>query len=227
MKKESQKTLKTLSKILQIITIIGKVCSIIAIPCIILVMACVPYFVNNINVDEKELSFKVLDQKVVLMEEGKNNTNLNIMVDGNKVSSTEEGQIISIINNALKNVSKNKIIACIEITLLLAIATIIVSIMAMNVAIKLFKNIGEKETPFIDDNVLYLRKMAKLMIIVAVLEILSNLIIQSVVGSNISSSFNTYSVIEILMVFVLAIIFEYGCELQKSSKKKIYTEDSK
>ena len=225
MKKESQKSLKVLSKILQVVTIIGKVCSIIAIPCIVLVMICTPYFINNINVDNKELSFKVFDQKIILMEEGKNDTKLNVMVDGEKVSQTEEGQIISIINNALKNTSKNKIIACAEIAMIFAIATIIVSIMAMNAAIKLFKNIGEKETPFIDDNVLYLKKMANFMIVVAILQILSNLIVQATIGYDINVGFNTTSVLEILVLFVLAFIFEYGCELQKGSKKKIYTEE--
>lgn len=227
MKKENQKTLKVLSKILEVITIIGKVCSIIAIPCIALVMVCTPYFINNINVDNKKIEFKVFDQNVVLMEEGKNNTNLKVKVDNELVSTTEEGQIINIINEALKNTSKSTIIICTEITLTFLVAAIIFSIIVMNYAIKLFKNIGNKETPFIEENVSYLRKMAKFMIVVAVLEILSNVIVQAISGYDIGSSFNTYSVLEILVLFILSYIFEYGCELQKDSKKTIYIEESK
>ena len=224
MKKESKKTLKVLSKILEVITIIGKVCSIIAIPCIALVMVCVPYFVNNINVDNKKIEFKVFDQNVILMEEGKNNTNLKVKVDNELVSTTEEGQIINTINEALKNTSKNTVTICAEITLTFLVATIIFSIIVMNYAIKLFKNIGNKETPFIEENVSYLRKMAKFMIVAAVLEILSNIIVQAISGYDIGSIFNTYSVLEILVLFILSYIFEYGCELQKNSKKKIYDE---
>lgn len=224
MKEESKKGLKVLSKIMEILTIIGKVCSIIAIPCIALVMVCTPYFVNNVNVTDKELSFKAGKTKVVLLDDKKSKDDLKITVAGNEV---EEKEIVEIINNALKDTSKNTIIVGVEIALAFAIATIVFSIIVLNFAIKLFKNFGNKETPFIDENVTYLRKMGIYMIVAFALSIIGSVATQIVTGYDIGNSFNTYSALEVIVVFIISYIFEYGVELQSKSKKTLYEIEKK
>ena len=93
--------------------------------------------------------------------------------------------------------------------------------MILSKAIKLFKNIRTKETPFIEENVLHLRKMAKLMVVAIVLTVISGAIINAISGYDMSNSLKEYSLFEILALFILSYIFEYGVELQKSSKKKL------
>ena len=227
MKEESKKSLKVLSKVLEIVTIVGKVCSIIAIPCIALVMICTPYFVNNVNVSDKKLSFKVGKTNVVLLEEGKNDARLKAMVDGKVVSENEEAKIVDMINDALKNTSKTNVIICVELALAFGIATIIFSIIVMNYAIKFFKNLGNKQTPFIEENVLYLRKMGIYMIVAFALPIVSNVIIDLISGYDIGTGFEMYNAIEILVLFILSYIFEYGMELQSKSKKTLYETEKK
>ena len=219
MKEESKKGLKVLSKIMEILTIIGKVCSIIAIPCIVLVMVCTPYFVNNVNVTDKELSFKAGKTKVVLLDDKKGKDDLKITVAGNEV---EEKEVVEIINNALKDTSKNTIIVGVEIALAFAIATIVFGIIVLNFAIKLFKNFGNKETPFIDENVTYLRKMGIYMIVSFILSVIGSVAVEIITGYDIGSNFNTYSALEVIVVFIISYIFEYGVELQSKSKKTLY-----
>ncbi|MBQ9012968.1 MAG: DUF2975 domain-containing protein [Bacilli bacterium] len=221
MKEKSKKSLRVLCKILEVFTIIGKVCSIIAIPFIVLLMVCTPYFVNNINVSDKKVEIKVFDQNVVLMEEGKNDASLKVKVDDKVVSENKEDEMVKKVNDALKHVSKEKLIVSTEIGLGFLIATIVVSIMILSKAIKLFKNIRTKETPFIEENVLHLRKMAKLMVVAIVLTVISGAIINAISGYDMSNSLKEYSLFEILALFILSYIFEYGVELQKSSKKKL------
>lgn len=219
MKEESKKTLKVLSKILEVVAIIGKVCSIIAIPCIALVMICTPYFINNINITDKKIDFKVGNERVVLMDSNNENTNTAISVGGNNLS---EKEIIEIINNALKDTSKTTIIVGVEIALAFAIATIVFSILVLSHAIKFFKNLGNRETPFIEENVMHLRKMAKFMIVALILPIISSSIIEIVTGYDMGNSIQMYNLFEILALFVLSYIFEYGVELQSKSKKTLY-----
>ena len=222
MKEESKNTLKVLSKILEVVTIIGKVCSIIAIPCIALVMVCTPYVINNINVTDKKIEFKIADKKVVLMEEGKNDTKLKVKVGDEVVADEEEGQVIAIVNKLLKNTSKKNVIAAAETGLAFAIATIVFSIIVMNYAIKFFRNLGTKETPFIEENVVYLRKMAKFMTVALVLPIISGAIINVITGYDMGDNVKTFDLLEILALFVISYVFEYGVELQRKSKKMLY-----
>ena len=190
-------------------------------------MVCTPYFVNNINVSDKKLEIKVFNQNVVLMEEGKNDASLKVKVDEKVVSTSKEDEIVKKVNDALKNVSKQKVIASIEIGLGFLIVTIVVSIMILSKAIKLFKNLGKKETPFIEENVIYLRKMAKLMVVAIVLTVISGAIINAISGYDMSSSLKEYSLFEILALFILSYIFEYGVELQENSKNKLYKIEEK
>ena len=221
MKEKSKKTLKVLCKILEVFTIIGKVCSIIAIPFIAILMACTPYFINNINVSDKKVEVKVFDQNIVLMEEGKNDASLKVKVDDKVVSENKEDEMVKKVNDALKNVSKEKLIVSTEIGLGFLIATIVVSIMILSKAIKLFKNIRTKETPFIEENVLHLRKMAKYIIVALIISFISNNIISAISGYDMVGNVQKYNIFEILVLFILSYIFEYGVELQKSSKKKL------
>ena len=221
MKEKSKKSLRVLCKILEVFAIIGKVCFIIAVPFIAILMACTPYFINNINVSDKKVEIKVFDQNVVLIEEGKNDASLKVKVDDKVVSENKEDEMVKKVNDALKNVSKEKLIVSTEIGLGFLIATIVVSIIILSKAIKLFKNIRTKETPFIEENVLHLRKMAKLMVVAIVLTVISGAIINAISGYDMSNSLKDYSLLEILALFILSYIFEYGEEHQKSSKKKL------
>ena len=220
MKEKSKKNLKIISKILEVITIIGKVCSIIAIPCIVLVMVFTPFFINNIKISDNKYGFKIGSTNIVLAEEGKNDASLKLSIDGEDVSSIEEAKIMDAINDALKNTSKTTIIVAGEISLAFLVATMIFSILVLNNAIKLFKNIGNKETPFIDENVLYLKNMAKFMIVAFVLPIIASVIIEIITGYDIGSKIQMYNLLEILALLALTYIFEYGVELQSRSKKK-------
>ena len=104
MKKEDQKVLKVISKVLSVLAIIGKVCAIIAIVGIAISMVVAPFAIKSISVvgtgKDTEVSFKL----------GKTNV---VLADNVKVSK-EDMVVIQKVNDALKNNSEELIIAAAE-----------------------------------------------------------------------------------------------------------------
>ena len=72
-KKEKQKKMKGLSKAIYIIARIGKIITTTAIPIVILSMIILPYLINNIDIVDNQFVFKVLDDKIKVVEEIDNN----------------------------------------------------------------------------------------------------------------------------------------------------------
>ena len=87
---------------------------------------------------------------------------------------------------------------------------------------KLFRNIYSKDTPFTLDNVNHIRKIAIMMIISIVIPIVSNTIMSVIISHELNIHISSFNIIEILIVFILSYIFEYGCLLQSKSIEKIY-----
>ena len=90
---------------------------------------------------------------------------------------------------------------------------------------KLFNNIKNNNTPFTLDNVNYIKRISYLMIalimITPVSELLFNMLIDNLENS---SGFELMSILEILIIFSMSYIFEYGYEIQKDSKGIMYEE---
>ena len=74
------------------------------------------------------------------------------------------------------------------------------------------------------DNVRYIKKMAYIMIAIILLPTVIGLLTQLISGVDLNLDFNTFSIIEILFLFSLAYIFEYGYLIQLDSKGKMYGE---
>ena len=89
----------------------------------------------------------------------------------------------------------------------------------------LFVNIYNGDTPFTLDNVNHIKKMAYLMIATIVLPSISGGIFELIMKSDLDVGFELLDVIEILFLFSMAYIFEYGYELQLDSKGKMYGEE--
>ena len=221
MKKENKKTLKVLCKILEVFAMIGKVMSIIAIPFLVMCMVLAPILINNIDIKDNTISIKGSKEKISIIETGKNNANIEVRVGDVVVAKEKEAEFLNVAKNMLGDVSKNKIVACCEIALTLGIASIVFGIIILSYTIKVFRNIRTEDTPFTEENPLYIRKIAYFMIASLVVGALSSVAIELIIGHDLSVNFSAYNIFEILLVFILSYIFEYGYELQKSSKKRI------
>ena len=213
MKKEDQKVLKVISKVLSVLAIIGKVCTIIGIVGIAISMVDAPFAIKSISVDgigkDAKVAFKL----------GKTNV---VLADNVKVSK-EDMEVIQRVTGALKNNSEELIIVAAEACLAFTIAYLVIMIIILSHAHELFENIYKDDTPFKEENAEHLKMMAILTIVALVLQgIPAGL--SEVVFKVTPKGASGASLTEILMLFVMSYIFRYGTKLQSKSKMKIYDE---
>ena len=220
-KKEKQKKMKGLSKAIYILSKIGEIVLKIGIVCILLVMIFIPFLVNNVEVKNDEIIYNN-DSKIKIVdtngEESLNISNIEILDEDSK-------DTIIMIKDVFLNNSKTKIIIVTESGLALIITYIILLIIVLKYMQKLFKNINEGDTPFTLENVKYIKKMAYIMIATIVLSGIGSGIFDLLTKSSYSIDLKSFNLIEILFLFAISYIFEYGYEIQLDSKGKMYGDE--
>ena len=119
-----------------------------------------------------------------------------------------------------------KIIGYIETSLVFLLIDIIIIIIVLSNVEKLFTNIKNNKTPFTLDNVNYIKKISYLMIALIITSSLPGTIMNILIGATDGENvFELMTILEILIIFSMSYIFEYGYELQKDSKGIMYTEE--
>ena len=219
--KDKQRKLKMLSKIIYILAKIGKILTYIAIPFIVLGMVVIPMLMNKIDIKNDRIILKDKGNIISIVEK---NDKLVINVKDAKVAEVTSAKDISKIKDFFNNNSKGTIIAAGETALGFALISIIIAILLLRRVEKLFKNINKNDTPFTYDNVEHIRRIAFLMIISIILPAVASAVIELILKVDLNIHFGAYNLIEILALYVLVYIFEYGCKLQQDSKCKIYGE---
>ncbi len=219
--KDKQRKLKVLSKIIYILAKIGKILTYIAIPFIVLGMVVIPMLMNKIDIKNDRIILKDKGNIISIVEK---NDKLVINVKDAKVAEVTSAKDISKIKDFFNNNSKGTIIAAGETALGFALISIIIAILLLRRVEKIFKNINKNDTPFTYDNVEHIRRIAFLMIINIILPAIASAVIELILKVDLNIHFGAYNLIEILSLYVLVYVFEYGCKLQKDSKCKIYGE---
>ena len=137
------------------------------------------------------------------------------------IADVDTKKDIERVRNIVKNNSTFKLVTGVE----LAIASIVLILLFTRIMLshmeKLFKNIHDGDTPFTLDNVKHIKKIAYAMILSIVIAPVCGLI-ASLMINELEFSFPTFSIIEILVIFTMAYIFEYGYEVQLDYKGKMY-----
>ena len=111
-----------------------------------------------------------------------------------------------------------------EMGMVFFVAAMILYRIAVKNLEELFVNIYNGDTPFTLENVNHIKKMAVLLIINILLPMVSELIFRIVLQMPGEVGFESTSIMEILFLFSMKYIFEYGYEIQKDSNGKIYGE---
>jgi len=214
---DKQKQVKSLSNIISLIGKIGGIVLKVAIPFIIIAMILVPFIVNNIEVEENNISFKT--DKIKLIDNNKLELYNFILIDLDEELSLEE------IKNIFNNNSKYEIIGYLEVGMVFLIVNLVIMIIILKYVENLFNNIKNNKTPFIVENVNFIKKIAYLMIALIIINPISGILFGKILGiSESSNGFELMSIIEILIIFSMSYIFEYGYEIQKDSKGIMYNE---
>lgn len=221
LKLEEQKKFKGLSKFIIILANIGKIACYIAIPLIIITMLITPYIINNLEVKENKITWKKSND-IVILEEIEDKVILKIngitMIDESK--EIVNTKIVEILNNNPKYL----IIGYIEVGLLTLIITLFLITRILTYLKILFNNFILGETPFTLENVNHIKKIAWIMIITILLPNIGGAIFMNILTTDLNIDFEIFDLVEILFLFSLSYIFEYGRLIQIESKGKIYGE---
>ena len=214
---KKQNQVKTLSNIISLIGSIGKIVLMVAIPFVIIVMLLVPYIISNVEVKGNDLSLKTENIEIV------NNKTLELF--GVAIIGVEEELEYKQVVEVFTNNSKFAIIGYLEGGFVFLLVDLIVMIIILSYVEKLFNNIKNNNTPFTLDNVIYIKRISYMMIALIMITPLSELLFNMLIDNLESSSgFELMSILEILIIFSMSYIFEYGYEIQKDSKGIMYEE---
>ena len=221
LKKEKQKKVKGLSKAIYTIARICKVFLIIGMVFLALTAVITPIIGKNIKVDTRKQKIEVFGTTAKyeikgneIELKGKNIDNVKFKVDE-----------IDKIESVLENRSITFYIVSLEILFICLIGTLVITYILLNTLDKLFVNIHDGDTPFTLENVGYVKNIAIFMIIAMVLPISTGGIYQLITNIELGIEFSLMNVVYILIVFSLAYIFEYGYEIQRDSKGKMYGDE--
>lgn len=224
-KKEKQKKMKGLSKAIYVIAKICKIMLSIAIGVIFFLMLCIPVIINGIDINGNEITVFNQEEKLVIVEE-KTDSGVNIKIyepDGEIVDEDAKELVIKA-KDFLEDHSKLTLILYVEVGLIFFNAAMVLYRIALKNLEELFENINKGDTPFTLENVNHIKTIAIMLIITIVLPILPELIFRWLLQMPGEIGFESTSIIEILFLFSMKYIFEYGYEIQKDSNGKIYGE---
>lgn len=212
---QKQTQVKSLSNIISLIGKIGAIVLKVAIPFVIIAMLLIPYIVHNVEIEDNKIIFKTDNIKFI------EDDTLEIF-DFMIIDIEENDSEINIVD-VFQNHSKTEIIICLEVGFIFLIVDLILMIYILNYVEKLFNNIKNNTTPFTLDNVFYIKRISYFMIALILITPLSGVLFESILGITSSGDgFELISILEILIIFSMSYIFEYGYEIQKDSSGRMY-----
>ena len=225
-KKENQERLKGISKALYIIAKICKVLAIVGLIGLGFAMIIIPMVTSNIKTDKigEETVLKVFDNDIYY----KRTEHSFELYEKNKTDDSlvvTEQKDVDAINKVFDYLEKNdlqKATLVTEIEFLLIAINLLIEILLLEKVYLFFKNIHDESSPFIQANVDLLRKISKLLIYSFVISIIVNMISSALLNG--SFSIEVTNIVEILIVFFLSYLFEYGYKIQKDTNGKIYSD---
>ena len=220
-KKEKQKQMKGISKVL---SLVGKITSIVlrvALGFLVLAMILVPFGFQFLDIKDGHLTTK--DKKIQIVEVGKNT---EIRIGDHVVAADMKAKDINTMAIAIDQFGETGVVILLELGMIFLGAFIIVLIKSLEHLELLFKNINEGDTPFTLDNVDHIKKMAYLMITCIILSSIGQTILNIPLRGQVNLELNILNIIEILFLYSMSIVFEYGHEIQLDSKGKMYDEEN-
>lgn len=220
LKKEKQKQMKGISKVL---SLVGKITSIVlrvVFGFLILGMVLLPFGFKYLDIKDGHLTTK--DKNIQLIEKG-NSTEIRVG-DHTVVTDISEKDINNIAP-AIDKFGETGVVVFLEVGMTFLGVFLIVLIKALEHLELLFKNINEGDTPFTLDNVDHIKKMSYLMIACIILSSIGSVILNIPLKNEVDLDINILSIVEILFLYSMSLVFEYGHEIQLDSKGIMYDEE--
>ena len=217
---KEQNRMKVLSKILYLIGRIGKIVCRVGIGFIIAAMVLLPIVLSKIEVKDDTL---VADGNVVRILESVDGVKITVNNDHIILSDLTKENVVTL-KESLTRFNKTVLISLYELTFAVLIGFVVVVIQLLKHLEKLFVNINEGETPFTLENVSHIKKMSYFMIAAIIVSSIGGTLLSIVTSTEVNIDFNLFNVGEIIFLYAMAYIFEYGYKIQMDSKGVMYNK---
>ena len=216
--KNKQKTIKVLSKIISVIAQILKVITVIGGVCVILAMIVVPIVFRKIDIKDNSIT---IDNKLTIDIVEEENA-FSFKYKDEVIATEQDEEAILEFKEWVNNNSKTKLVGYIEVLCLVGLITLALTFMVFRHLHKLFKNIHDGDTPFTLENVDHIKRIAYFLIAIIVIPAIIAGISEIIFEKDLNMQIETVGLIQILFLFSMAYIFEYGYQIQLDSKGKMY-----
>ena len=219
LKKEESKKMKILSKIISTFSKIGRILCYFPIPFVVLAIIITPFLVHKLEVKNNEISISSSDSKISILDKGD-----KLVIKAGNIALGEASKDVAQtkIIDVLENNSKARVITYIEIGLIVLIITLVLLSIILRCLETIFGNINKGDNPFTLENVHLIKKMAYMMITIIVISNLGGIIFEILLNSDLDMSIEVFDLVQILFLFSLSYIFEYGRLLSIDRNAKIY-----
>lgn len=219
LKKEQQKKMKGISKTIYIIARIMKTLVIITIPIIIFSMIASAVIVNKTTLINDEIKFTGFKQSITIKE---NDNNYTLMIKDKTIRDIPNQRDLSFIKDIMKKNSKLVLLIGIEVMFLTVLVIVILFYLTLRHLEGLFTNIYDGNTPFTLENIDHIKYMAYFMIAVIILPNILGPLTEIIFKLDLDIGFELFDLIQILFLFSMAYIFQYGYEIQLDSQGIMY-----
>ena len=221
---KEQKKMKTLSKILYLFGRIGKVVMRVAMVFAIIAMIVFPILFAKIEVKNDAL---VYDNSALEIKETGRGVDIVIKDAENVHVANLNNEDIETFKEVLVKRNKYVTIGLFEVGFIVLLVSLYLISVLLNYLDKLFTNIYNGDTPFTLDNVNYIKKMAYIMIACIILPSVGAVCINLAIMKSVDLNIELFNILEIIFLYVMSLIFEYGYRIQQDSKGKMYGKEEK
>ena len=223
LKKEEQKKMKVLSKIISVISKIGRIACYIAIPILCFILIVSPYLIDRVVIKNRHLTLALPEHNIDL---SKDSDKVVIKVGVISLADTDKEFLNTKVISIFENNSKAKIIGYVETGFACLLVIMILTSIIFKHLETLFDNINKGETPFTLENVSLIKKIAWKMIVIIIMSNISSGMFELLLNTELSMELETYDLVEILFLFSLSYIFEYGRLLGLETKGQMYGDSN-
>ena len=231
--KEEKKRYQIVSRILGILMRIANVCCWIGVGGVVIGAIITSIIVPNIKIDSTNKEISLFDKTASYTINGQDfeygDEDGRITIKDNVVTianSNTEFVSVKLSDESLKeleNVIENdvpKILAVTPFVLMMTAVLLGAYALALGHGASVFKNIAEKDTPFIKDNIERTERSFKYLIVGLILTFAINLTMAIATGFKTNVGSETVSITSILGMYVLIYIFKAGYQLSDKKDEK-------
>jgi len=222
LEKNKQKKMKTLSKILSLIGKIAGIVTKVGIGVITFIMIIIPILVSNIDIKEDKI---IASGNIITITELNDGIRLQSADNEHIIIGDINSKDVEQIKKAYNKYDKKVFVGLLETSFITLVVFLVFVTKVLKHLEKLFENINEGDTPFTLENVNHIKQMSYNMI-AAIITSGIGTILFSISMAIEDIEINVFNIVEIIFLFAMAYIFEYGYYIQKDSNGKMYGEET-